>query len=264
MLRIRFKANYKDARPVNWPVKHPYWVSGAAADESYAIVISYADDTQYIMDNWPEAKDLEIQEVDGYTFTDRFPKPEWFDDQVVISDQPAKEVYDCTQDVLDHRRRVAFWIKWMTSDVLEGRALVHDESKLKSPEKEIFDEFTPKLKTLEFGSSEYEAALDKMSEGIKHHYKMNPHHPEHHRDGIDGMNIWDLIEMLADWMAAASVKDSRMDLDYLQKRFNLSPQLRSIIENTLYSADMETINNRVPVEFQQRMNFSQEKNKGTA
>ena len=78
LLRVRFKANAADPRPVNWPVKHPYWVTGQAADGSYAIVVAYADDEEYVLRNWPDAKGLESQEVDGYAFTDRFPKPEWF------------------------------------------------------------------------------------------------------------------------------------------------------------------------------------------
>ncbi len=78
MIRVRFKANYPDYRPVRWPVKHPYWCSGHAADESYSIVISYADDEYYILANWPEAHDLESTEVQGYEFPSRFPKPDWF------------------------------------------------------------------------------------------------------------------------------------------------------------------------------------------
>ena len=78
MLRIRFKANADDFRPINWPVKHPYWCTGYAGDDSHSIVVSYADDIEYIMKNWPEARNLQIQEVEHYTFTDRFPKPKWF------------------------------------------------------------------------------------------------------------------------------------------------------------------------------------------
>ena len=77
MLRVRFKANYDDPRPINWPVAHPYWISGSG--DGYAIVISYASDEDYILENWPEARDLDSEEVEGYRFTDRFPKPEWFD-----------------------------------------------------------------------------------------------------------------------------------------------------------------------------------------
>jgi len=75
MLRIRFKTNNKDYRPVNWPVKHPYWCTGYG--DEYSIVISYADTEEYIYENWPEAIDLEISKCKEYIFTDRFPRPEW-------------------------------------------------------------------------------------------------------------------------------------------------------------------------------------------
>lgn len=78
MLKARFKANLEDSRPINWPVKHPYWESGQS--QTHAIVISYADDEQYIFDNWPEATDLEWEEVANYKFTGRFPRPKWFHD----------------------------------------------------------------------------------------------------------------------------------------------------------------------------------------
>lgn len=76
MLRVRFKANYDDPRPVNWPVSEPFWISGSG--DGYSTVISYANDQDYIMENWPDARDLEVEEVDRYVFTDRFPKPDWF------------------------------------------------------------------------------------------------------------------------------------------------------------------------------------------
>lgn len=76
MLRCRFMANGEDYRPIKWPVKHPYWCSGYGDD--YSIVISYADDEDYILEHWPEAEDIESTECTEYTFTDRFPKPTWF------------------------------------------------------------------------------------------------------------------------------------------------------------------------------------------
>jgi len=76
LLRIRFKANEDDYRSVNWPVKYPYWCSGCGNDHS--IVITYADSVDYVMTNWPEASDLQIDEVDKITFSDRFPKPDWY------------------------------------------------------------------------------------------------------------------------------------------------------------------------------------------
>lgn len=76
MIRCRFKANLEDSRPINWPVKHPWWETGF--NDTHAIVVSYADDEAEILRNWPEAIDLDSEECDSYTFTSRFPCPEWF------------------------------------------------------------------------------------------------------------------------------------------------------------------------------------------
>lgn len=162
--------------------------------------------------------------------------------------------YDCTNDTLDHRARVAFWLEWLT-DILPDRALRHDESKLHPPEKEFFDNYIPLLKESKFGSIEYEDARLKLAEGLEHHYRKNPHHPEHFSNGISGMTIWDLTEMIADWMASASTKPESMNLSYLQERFNIDDQLMSIIRNTLFQADMSMINYEIPLGFAQRMNF---------
>lgn len=76
MIRVRFEANLDDPRPINWPIKHPYWVSGE--NEESSILVAYADDTKYITNNWPEAKNVEVlEETNEYTFTDRFRKPDW-------------------------------------------------------------------------------------------------------------------------------------------------------------------------------------------
>jgi hypothetical protein len=82
MKRIRFFTKADDCRPVNWPIKHPYWITGEAGDGSYSVLVAYADDEQYIYDNWPEATDLDVmEETDSYTFTGRFPKPEWWTEE---------------------------------------------------------------------------------------------------------------------------------------------------------------------------------------
>ena len=80
MIRARFKANADDYRPVNWPIKHPYWCSGYGEDHS--IIVAYADNEAEILKNWPEAEDIQAEDVTEYRFSDRFPKPEWFDLEV--------------------------------------------------------------------------------------------------------------------------------------------------------------------------------------
>lgn len=76
MIRCRFKTSSEDWRSVNWPVKYPYWCSGYG--DNYSVLIAYADSVDEIMTNWPEAYDLDSNEVDKITFTDRFPKPDWY------------------------------------------------------------------------------------------------------------------------------------------------------------------------------------------
>jgi hypothetical protein len=77
MIRCRFRQPTDDPRPVNWPIKHPYWVTGEA--DEYWTIVAYADNEAEILANWPEATIEWIDEVEGYTFTSRFPRPEWLD-----------------------------------------------------------------------------------------------------------------------------------------------------------------------------------------
>ena len=77
MIRARFKANEGDYRPVNWPIKHPYWCSGF--EDGFSIIVAYADDEAEILENWPEAEEVDVMDEDAeYVFTDRFPRPDWF------------------------------------------------------------------------------------------------------------------------------------------------------------------------------------------
>jgi hypothetical protein len=76
MIRARFYVATEDPLPVNWPIKHPYWITGYTYDA--AVLVAYADDLAEILQNWPEATDIEFREADGYVFTSRFPRPEWF------------------------------------------------------------------------------------------------------------------------------------------------------------------------------------------
>jgi hypothetical protein len=86
-------------------------------------------------------------------------------------------------------------------------------------------------------SDEYKKIMqDDLKETLKHHYANNTHHPEHYENGINGMTLMDLIEMIADWWAASerhpdgSVEES---IKLNSKRFNLSPQLEDILNNTI-------------------------------
>lgn len=123
---------------------------------------------------------------------------------------------------------------------LLNRSAVHDQSKLVSPEVEIFDEFTPKLKDSTYGSDEYTSFIAAMKPALDHHYAANSHHPEHYADGIKGMSLLDLIEMLCDWKAATlrhADGDIRRSIDINQNRFGYSDELKQIMLNTLAAVE---------------------------
>lgn len=157
-------------------------------------------------------------------------------------------IYDCTEDVLKHRAKVAYWLRDFAHS-LERRAEIHDQSKLQDNEKSIFDVYTPKLRELKFGSDEYKQALSEMGAALKHHYSVNRHHPEHFENGIDGMTLYDLIEMFCDWLGATEERKKPLDIDTLKDRFNLSPQLVNILLNTTRYIDYWCEVNDVPVTY---------------
>lgn len=144
-------------------------------------------------------------------------------------------MYDSTVDTLLHIKRVNELLISFAQQLLE-RAKVHDASKLKSPEKELFDELTPKLKNVTYGSDEYKEYLKGLKVALDHHYMHNSHHPEHYHYGVDGFNLLDLVEMFLDWKAASerhSDGDILKSIEINKERFKLSDQLVSIFKNTV-------------------------------
>lgn len=154
--------------------------------------------------------------------------------------------YDCTEDVLEHKRKVKYWMDDFAR-YIGARAITHDNSKLRPPEKDVFDKYTHKLKTTEFGSEEYEAQLAAMQDGVQYHYASNPHHPEHFENGIAGMTLYDLVEMFCDWLAATEAKNEPINIKYLSQRFGINAQLADILINTMRSLDFWNAINGVPV-----------------
>jgi len=144
-------------------------------------------------------------------------------------------MYDSTIDTKKHIKRVReLLIEAMTE--LNYRGNKHDNTKLRSPEKTGFDEYTPKLKKTTYGSDEYKECLKGLGKILTHHYKHNSHHPEHYKNGIDDMDIFDIVEMLFDWKAASERHkdgDIYKSIKQNKERFNMSPQLVKIFENTI-------------------------------
>lgn len=144
------------------------------------------------------------------------------------------ENYDSTKDTLLHIKRVAQLLTEASAELIR-RANVHDNSKLNSPEKEFFDEYTPKLAASTYGSEEYKGYLKELKVGLDHHYENNSHHPEHYPNGVNDYNLFDLIEMFFDWKAAGERHNNGnifKSIEINKDRFQLSDQTTSILNNT--------------------------------
>jgi hypothetical protein len=138
-------------------------------------------------------------------------------------------------ELYKHVRQVRLNLNRLIKKLID-RADHHDDSKFESPEAEIFEEHTEERNATVYGTPEYEACKAKVQIAIDHHYANNSHHPEFHKNGINGMNLLDLVEMLADWRAATQCNQNgniRKSIEINAVKYKISPQLQEILENTV-------------------------------
>lgn len=121
----------------------------------------------------------------------------------------------------------------MVIGTLRQRALDHDHSKFEEPERSAYAVTIPKLAGLSYGTEEHKDVLRQMKPAIRHHYQANKHHPEYH-NGVAGMDLVDIVEMVADWKAASlrGGDDFTKALEISLARFEIDDQLSSVIKNT--------------------------------
>lgn len=144
------------------------------------------------------------------------------------------EKYDSKPDTEKHIQRVNELIQEVRTN-LRHRGVEHDASKLEPPEKEWFDESTQRLRGTTYGSAEYKEMLEQMQPCLKHHYKHNSHHPEHYPNGIYGMCLLDLMEMLCDWKAATERHADgclARSLEVNQTRFGYDDNFKNMLTQT--------------------------------
>jgi hypothetical protein len=145
---------------------------------------------------------------------------------------------EATEATIKHIHRVQDIVGLFVAE-LTKQARVHDASKLCLPEREMFEEYTTKLKALSYGSPAYKEVMAEMKKkALGHHYDNNSHHPEHFPNGIEGMNLIDLVEMLCDWKAASERHDDGniySSIGLNEERFRISPQLSNILTNTAHA-----------------------------
>lgn len=150
-------------------------------------------------------------------------------------------VAECQVETIRHIEKVRKYIRFFT-DRLTTRGINHDRAKLESPEVELFAEYTPKLASVEYNSDEYKECLSGLKTALDHHYALYRHHPEHFPQGINDMNLIDIIEMLADWKAASERQhDGNLmkSIEINAQRFNIDGQLKRILLNTAKILDEE-------------------------
>lgn len=118
--------------------------------------------------------------------------------------------------------------------LLHLRGHYHDESKLEEPELSGYGSLHEEIKDLPTGSPAYQAVIEKHKPAVEHHYQNNSHHPQHFPNGVNGMSLLDVIEMLCDWKASITAvgKDFATELELNFKRFGIDWQLQDIMRNT--------------------------------
>ena len=142
--------------------------------------------------------------------------------------------YDSRADTFAHIHHVRDNIGVFVAEMLR-RGRSHDASKLSDVEKPRLDEVLPMLEGVAYGSPAWDDVVNQAADALAHHYRHNTHHPEHYgNDGVAGMDLFDLVEMVCDWMAAARRNPADgVKVAYNVQKFGIERQLAAIIENTL-------------------------------
>ena len=147
-------------------------------------------------------------------------------------------------DVRKHQQAVAVLMTAVAQAILD-RGMRHDATKHGLNEADAYVDPVWQLNTGEvaYGSDEYKKLIAQMGEGLKHHYEYNDHHPEYFEkhsaqtlnDPIRCMDLFVLLEMCCDWIAASQRRnnDPMLAMDQLTKKYPIDEQLAVIIRNTV-------------------------------
>jgi len=145
--------------------------------------------------------------------------------------------YDSKFDTMEHKKNVSNIMNIIVEELIV-RGVSHDKSKLTHPEKEGYDTFIPKLKSLKYGTEEYNKVRQEMMDScLAHHYQVNRHHPEHFENGISDFTLVDLVEYFVDTYAASLKSDTGYEKGLMinAKKHKLPKELVSIFKNTVDS-----------------------------
>lgn len=137
--------------------------------------------------------------------------------------------------VYEHRLRFAKYMARFIVALVE-RSAAHDDTKIDAAELEPYANVIDEFSKYPFGSDEYNQLKASLQGALVHHYANNRHHPEFFEIGVNGMNLVDLLETLADWKSATQNTGGNGDLlksiGILSEKYGISPQLTQILINT--------------------------------
>jgi hypothetical protein len=145
-------------------------------------------------------------------------------------------------DTRKHQQKVVEWMNVAVMELIE-RMVNHDLSKFSSSEKDFYIDPVYELNTQEvsYGSDRYKELIKQMGDGWKHHKQVNDHHPEHFGEKpFDQMNLFQLLEMCCDWIAASERRNNDPTLPLAhyedeQDEQGMSKQLALILKHTINS-----------------------------
>lgn len=166
-----------------------------------------------------------------------------------MTDIPTHQIDTSRAEIVTrkHIQRVSELLGEAACELIK-RAAHHDKSKLMEAElvplqrmQDVIDRDGPSP----YGSDEYKRRTKMLGPMLTHHYANNSHHPEFYPNGVDGMSLFDVIEMFFDWKAASERgEESSMNIGAACARFKIAPQLESVFRNTAtmlgYRADRKS------------------------
>ena len=78
MKRFRFYVPGDDGRPLAFPPEGPFWITGYSDTHTAVVAFSPDEETLTRADRWPDAENIDDGGEQEISFTDRFPKPDWW------------------------------------------------------------------------------------------------------------------------------------------------------------------------------------------
>ena len=152
--------------------------------------------------------------------------------------------------IYTHKHMLSYYMGLIVKELLD-RSIDHDNSKLTPEELDGYVKNGAILDNAVIGTQEYNDTLELMKKYNNIHYNRNRHHPEHFSNGIDDMNLIDIIEMFSDWCSVSDIKNTdvlEVMENVLFKRFDIDEQLCNVIKNTiiyLRNSNLESTKNGI-------------------